>query len=55
MGRWGEGWGEGEGGGGGGEGGEMGLAGMLPYSAPSASFLKNVQDLILSTFSDAMR
>ena len=52
MGRWvgGEG---GEGGGGG--GGEMGLAGMLPYSAPSASFLKNVQDLILSTFSDAMR
>ena len=54
MGRWEEGWG----GGGGGEeggGGEMGLAGMLPYSAPSASFLKNVQDLILSTFSDAMR
>ena len=52
MGRWEEGWGEGgeEGG-----GGEMGLAGMLPYSAPSASFLKNVQDLILSTFSDAMR
>ena len=54
MGRWEEGWGGGGGEEGGG-GGEMGLAGMLPYSAPSASFLKNVQDLILSTFPDAMR
>ena len=50
--RWEGGWGgEGEGG----EGGEGGETGMLPYSAPSASFLKNVQDLILSTFSNARR
>ena len=46
--------GEGEEGGGeeGGEGGEKGFEGMLLYSAPSASSLK---DLILSTFSSAMR
>ena len=36
----------------GGEGGGKGSEGMLLYSAPSASSLK---DLILSTFSSAMR